>query len=102
MATLISRFRGRFKHEYLTAMREHHRRTGTHDQTIKIGDVAQIHDDLAPQLQLKMGIVEGLLAGNEAFTRAASVRTNPGLTTRPVVKVFQLEDKDFLKVFYSD
>lgn len=91
MATLISRFRERWKHEYLTALREHHLKTGTIDQKIQIGDVVQIHDDVAPRLQWKLGIVEGLLTGNDGFTRAATVRTKHGLTSRPIVKLFPLE-----------
>ena len=31
VATLIGRFRERWKHEYLRALREHHRKTGTND-----------------------------------------------------------------------
>ena len=85
VATLIGRFRERWKHEYLTALREHHRKTGTNDQTIKIGDVIQIYDDVAPRIHWKLGIVEGLLTGNDRFTRAATIRTKHGLTTRPVV-----------------
>ena len=36
VATLISRFRKRWKLLYLTALREHHRRTGTSHQTITL------------------------------------------------------------------
>ena len=54
-------------------------------------DVVQIHDDVAARLQWKLGIVEGLLTGNDGFTRAATIRTKHGLITRPVVKLFPLE-----------
>ena len=48
VATLIGHFRERWKHEALTALREHHRKTCINDQN---GDVIQIHDDVAPRLQ---------------------------------------------------
>ena len=51
VATLIGHFLERWKHEDLTALREHHRKTGINDQTIQIGDVIQIHDDVSPRLQ---------------------------------------------------
>ena len=42
---LLQHFQSRWKKEYLTALREFHRTTGTNEQTVSIGDVVQIHDD---------------------------------------------------------
>ncbi|KAH3724268.1 hypothetical protein DPMN_050084 [Dreissena polymorpha] len=42
---LIQQFYRRWKTEYLTSLREHHRMSGSKTQTINTGDVVQIHDD---------------------------------------------------------
>ncbi|XP_053390985.1 uncharacterized protein LOC128553823 [Mercenaria mercenaria] len=42
---LIGNFRERWRHEYLTSLRQYHRTTGNNTQTIKVGDVVQIYDD---------------------------------------------------------
>ena len=42
---MIDHFRDRWKLEYLTALREYHSTTGQNTQTIKQGDVVQIHDE---------------------------------------------------------
>jgi len=42
---LIQQLYRRWKTEYLTSLREHHRVSGSNTQTINTGDVVQIHDD---------------------------------------------------------
>ncbi|XP_071123866.1 uncharacterized protein [Mytilus edulis] len=42
---LINHFRSRWKHEYLTSLREFHRTSGRNEQTIQIGDIVQVHND---------------------------------------------------------
>ena len=42
---MIDHFRDRWKFEYLTALREYHSTTGQITQTIKQGDVVQIHGE---------------------------------------------------------
>ena len=47
---LLNQFRSRWRHEYLTSLREYHRTSGTNKgQHIKPGDVVLIHDD-APRI----------------------------------------------------
>ena len=43
--SLISNFRERWRLDYLTALREHHRSSGNNQQTIRVGDVVQVHDE---------------------------------------------------------
>ena len=45
-AYLLGQFRSRWRHEYLTSLREHHRATEINTQTIKTGDTVLVHDEL--------------------------------------------------------
>ena len=47
---LISQFRERWRHEYLTSLRQFHQTSGDNNQTIRVGDVVQIYDE-SPRTQ---------------------------------------------------
>ena len=90
-AHLISHFRERWRHDYLTSLRQFHQASGNNNQTIKVGDVVQIYDE-SPRTQWKLGTIEELITGNDGLTRAATLRTSSGLiTSRPIVKLYPLE-----------
>ncbi|XP_069118930.1 uncharacterized protein [Argopecten irradians] len=80
----------RWKKEYLTSLREFQRASGTVQETIKIGDVVQIHDD-TKRIYWKLGVVEDLIIGGDGHARAATVRTRSGRSNRPITKLFPLE-----------
>ena len=87
---LLKHFQSRWRKEYLTALREVHRTTGTNEQTVKIGEVVQIHDD-TPRQQWKLGVIEELVKGNDGFIRSVTVRTANGRTNRPIARLYPLE-----------
>ena len=87
---LLKHFQSRWRKEYLTSLREVHRTTGTTEQTIKIGEVVQIHDD-TPRHQWKLGVIEELVKGNDGFIRSVTVRTARGRTNRPIARLYPLE-----------
>ncbi|XP_053380934.1 uncharacterized protein LOC123562061 [Mercenaria mercenaria] len=87
---LLDHFWKRWRMEYLTALRESHRKSGTNEQMIAVGDVVQIHDE-CPRNRWKLGVVEQLITGRDDRTRAATIRTANGTTTRPIVKLYPLE-----------
>lgn len=89
-AQIIQHFQRRWKHEYLTALREY-RSQGTNKQTIQVGDVVQIQDDFKTRLSWNLALVEELIVGNDNQTRAARIRTYNGSTTIPIVKLYPLE-----------
>ncbi|XP_053403136.1 uncharacterized protein LOC123560655 [Mercenaria mercenaria] len=89
---VVHHFRDRWRHEYLTALREHHQTTGINEQKINVGDVVQIHDE-SPRSQWKLAVVQELIYGNDGYTRAAKIRTSNGITNRPIVKLYPLEMK---------
>ena len=77
--------------EYLTALREFHRTTGSNNvQRIKEGEVVLIHDD-GPRLRWRLGLVDSLITGNDGLVRAANVRTSNQITSRPITKLYPLE-----------
>ncbi|XP_052255015.1 uncharacterized protein LOC127860777 [Dreissena polymorpha] len=88
---LIQQFYRRWKTEYLTSLREHHRMSGSNTQTINTGDVVQIHDD-GPRCRWKLAVVVDVVTGRDGHVRAAKVRTSNGLyTLRPIAKLYPLE-----------
>ena len=90
-AHIIQHFQGRWKQEYLTALREFYKVRGTcAPQTIKVGDVVLIHDDL-PRGSWKMAVIKRLIDGHDGYVRAAEVRTKNGQTNRPISKLYPLE-----------
>ena len=87
---LLQHFQSRWKREYLTALREVHRTTGTNQQHIRIGDVVQIHDD-SPRSQWKLAVIKDLVKGNDGYIRSVTVRTANGITNRPITRLYPLE-----------
>jgi hypothetical protein len=87
---LINHFRDIWRHEYLTALRERHQTTGKNDQTISVGDVVLVHDDV-PRLLWKLAVVEELVPGKDGLIRSAKIQPQNGLTNRAIVKLYPLE-----------
>ncbi|CAG2249007.1 unnamed protein product [Mytilus edulis] len=90
LSTLIEHFWNRWKFEYLTSLREFHKKTGDNKINIKVGDVVQVHDD-KPRIKWKTAVVEEVVTGNDGLVRSAIIRTNSGRTSRPIVKLYPLE-----------
>ena len=89
---ILDNFWKRWKTEYLTSLREFHRTTGDNKRTIIIGDVVHIQED-KPRNGWKLAIVEDLITGNDGHGIAAIVKTNTGLTTRAIVKLYPIKIK---------
>ena len=89
-ALILQQFWYRWKHVYLTSLREFHRNTGTNKQSIKKGDVVLVHDD-SPRLTWKSAVVESLIEGGDGLIRVANIRTSTGHTNRPIAKLYPLE-----------
>ena len=87
---LIENFWTRWKGEYLTSLREYHQRAGVDVRKIKEGDVVQIHDE-SKRVHWKLGVVQDTIKGKDGLVRVAMVRTNSGVTNRPVTKLYPLE-----------
>jgi len=84
---LLRHFQSHWRKEYLMSLREVHRTTGVSEQSIKVGEVVQIHDD-APRHQWKLGVIEELVKGDDSFIRSVTLRTASGHTNRPIARLY--------------
>ena len=89
-ALLLQHFWSRWRREYLTALREFHHTTGTNTQTVKVGDVVLIHDDI-PRIQWKLAVIEQINKGADGLIHSANVRTSSGKTNHPIARLYPLE-----------
>ena len=67
-----------------------HRTSGVNEQSVNIGDIVQIHDDV-PRIQWKLRVIEGLNRGNDGYIRSVTVCTANGRTNRPIAHLYPLE-----------
>ena len=89
-ALILQRFWNRWRHEYLTSLREFHNTSGTNKQSIKKGEVVLVHDD-THRSTWKLAVIESLIEGGDGLVRAANIRTSTGCTNRPITKLYPLE-----------
>ena len=82
----------RWKHEYLTALRERHSLIhNTPKYEVKAGEVVIIKTDDKNRGKWPLAIVESLFPGPDDVTRAVQLRTKNGLLERPVQHLYPLE-----------
>ena len=87
---MLRHFQARWKHEYLTSLREFHKSQGNKCHKVRVGDIVQIHDE-GPRINWRLAVVEELITGKDGLVRAANIRTSTGQTNRPIVKLYPLE-----------
>ena len=87
---LLHHFQTRWKREYLTALREAHKGGGVKEQTVKVGDIVLVHNDV-PRARWRLAVIEELIKGLDGLTRSAKIRTKAGRTNRPIAKLYPLE-----------
>ena len=89
-ALLLQQFWYRWKHEYLTSIREFHKNTGTNKRTIKNWDVVLVHGE-SPRSTWKLAVVGDLIKGGDGLVRAANIHTSTEWSNRPITKLYPLE-----------
>ena len=92
-ALTLQHFKSRWRHEYLTSLREYHKKTtgyGTTKQRVTVGDVVLVQDD-GPRINWRLAVVEELIVGRDYSVRAAYIRTVNSRTNRPISKLCPLE-----------
>ena len=62
----LQHFRSRWRHEYLTSLREYHKTTGTNRQKVKVGEVVLIQDDTL-RIDWKLAVIEELIEGKDGL-----------------------------------
>jgi len=89
-AIVVKHFWSRWRHEYLTALRETHRKTGNNVQQVKVGDVVLVHDNTT-RVNWKLAVIESLNKGGDGMIRSANIYIATGRTNRPIARLYHLE-----------
>ena len=90
LTSILQHFRSRWKHEYLTSLREFHKMSGNNKQKIGVGDIVLVHDD-CETIYCKLAIVESLICGKDNLVRAANIWTANGRTNRAITRLYPIE-----------
>lgn len=89
---LMNNFWVRWKKEYLLELRSAHLATPLNSRPPKIGDVALLHDDIAPRHLWTLVRVIDVLFGRDGNVRACTIKLPSGsVTRRPVQLLYPLE-----------
>lgn len=82
----------RWSNEYLLSLRERHSNIikGTNKRWPQVGDIVLIHEE-RPRLYWKLGRIVKLFPGIDGHIRVAELQTLTGSTTRPIIKLYPLE-----------
>ena len=99
ISNMLNHYKLRWKHEYLTAIRERHRsnQKSNIQQTIKVGDIVIVHTDNKKRLEWPLAKVLKLSQGNDGYIRSAQIKMQDGVTQRQIVKLhFYFNQKYFL------
>ena len=86
-AVIIKQFWNRWRHEYLTALRETHRTTCNNKQCVSVGDIVLVHDDTA-RVNWKLAIIELVNKGKDGLIRSANIHTAIGRTNHPIARLY--------------
>ena len=89
---IIHKFKTVWKKEYLGSLldRAQTRKLNNPNGYLKIGDVYLIHDD-CPRSMWKLGKVVELFPGSDGLIRVVKLKTQNGMTTRSINKIYPLE-----------
>ena len=99
-SNLVKNFWLRWRHEYLTSLRERYSYKNNSTFPTTSGQVVLVYDE-TPRINWKMGVVTELFKGRDEHIRSVAVKTASGIIKRPVTKLYPLEiecDLDFVKI----
>ena len=93
LTSLKDSFWRRWSLEYVTALRERHMNQvkGVKTNTVKVGDICLIHDDVRKRIHWRMARITKLLPGPDGITRAVELMTKFGPTNRAISLLYPLE-----------
>ena len=87
---VLNRLLNRWKHEYLTSLRERYN-SKSFNSKVKVGQIVLIYDNLTPRVSWKLGAVSKLFHGIDGHVRSVEVQTQSGFLLRPITKLYPLE-----------
>jgi len=96
MARKRMHFWNRWRKEYLTDLREHHKiQKGGTARKLQVGDVVLVYEDGVKRNKWKVGRVRDVILGSDGNVRGARIRvvTNgkPSIMSRPIQKLYPFE-----------
>ena len=95
LARVRTHFWNRWRKEYLTDLREHHRSKKESHVKVSIGDVVLVHEDNVKRSDWKMGKVLECIVGKDGVVRGAKLKLitkgKPVIVSRAVQKLYPLE-----------
>ena len=89
---LTSHFWSRWKSEYLPTLTT--RPKGWREKTVQFhqGDLVLVHEDDTKRGQWPLARIVNVMPGDDGIVRTVEIRTKKGNYTRPVAKLYRLED----------
>ena len=81
----------RWKKEYLPTLNKRTKGTAT-VSNVKVDDLVLVSDTDTKRGKWPLGRITRVMPGDDGVVRVAEVKTKDGVYTRPVVKLYQLED----------
>ena len=87
---LIRRYWLIWKNDYLKALRERDRNLIRTNHSLSIGDIVLICDE-TPRSEWNLGKIVEILTSSDGVIRSVKLKTKFGFTTRPVIKLINLE-----------
>lgn len=93
LTKLFDQFWTKFQKEYFLVLRDRHvlPSQAYEGSKIKPGCIVLVHEDVIKRPIWKMALVTKLLPSRDGLPRAAQIKTQNGITNRPVNKLFPLE-----------
>ncbi|KAK6172490.1 hypothetical protein SNE40_016128 [Patella caerulea] len=96
LKTVLDHFWNRWRREYVTDLREHHKFNQTKGQSVHVGDVVIIYEDKVPRHNWNIARIERTLEGRDGNIRSAVVRVlnksgKPILMNRPLQRLYPIE-----------
>ena len=79
-ARILEHFWNRWRHKYLTSLREFHRTTGTNEQSVKTEDVVLVNNE-GPRSTWKLAVIENLIRGDDGLSEQRTFAQVPGTPT---------------------
>ncbi|XP_050397872.1 uncharacterized protein LOC130014246 [Patella vulgata] len=96
LQTVINHYWSRWRNDYVTQLREHHRSRVKTGPIIREGDIVLVFDDKVSRLNWEMGRVDRILPGRDNNVRSAVVRVQNKqgkiiFMNRPIQKLYPIE-----------
>jgi hypothetical protein len=92
MQALAANFWTRWKSEYLPTLTTRPKGWRENVPNFQEGDLVLVHDDDTKRGLWPLARIIKVMSGSDGVVRVAEVRTKKGVYTRPVAKLYQLED----------